>query len=72
MRVVTRFDNVAAEYVVEVEWPDRDPVVERYTDYGLFNDRVQRLQIELVESQWQQSGTPEVMGDGWRGPLSRE
>jgi hypothetical protein len=72
MRVITRFDNASAEYIVEVEWPDRDRVIERYADYGPFNARVQRLHVELVESQWQQDGTPELLGDGWRGPISRE
>ena len=71
MRVITRFDKTSGEYVVEVEWPQRDKIVERYADYGDFNARVQRLHMELLESRWEQNRTPAVMADGWRGPTSR-
>lgn len=71
MRVVTRFDQTSGEYVVEVEWPGRDKVLERYTDYDAFNQRVQRLHMELIESRWTQHGTPAIITDGWRGPTSR-
>jgi hypothetical protein len=70
MRVVTRFDQMAGEYVVEVEWPERDKVIERYADYDAFNQRVQRLHTELLESRWIQHGTPALIADGWRGPTS--
>ena len=70
MRVITRFDKSSEEYVVEIEWPQRDTVVERYHDYTAFNQRVQKLHIELLESRWEQHGMPSVMADGWRGPTS--
>jgi hypothetical protein len=70
MRVVTRFDQHAGDYVVEVEWPDKDKAIERYGDYDTFNQRVQRLQLELLESRWMQNGTPALLSDGWRGPTS--
>jgi hypothetical protein len=72
MRVITRFDRNSEEYVVEIEWPQRDKIIERYTDYGAFNVRVQRLHMELLESRWAQNGTPAVMNDGWRGPVTNE
>jgi hypothetical protein len=71
MRVVTRFDQTSGEYVVEVAWPGRDTAIERYTDYDAFNQRVQRLHKELMESRWIQHGTPAIISDGWRGPTSR-
>jgi hypothetical protein len=70
MRVVTRFDQTAGDYVVELEWPDRDKAIERYVDYEAFNQRVQRLQTELLESRWSQNGQPAFISDGWRGPTS--
>jgi hypothetical protein len=70
MRVVTRFDQIAGEYVVEVEWSDRDTTVERYAEYEAFNQRVQRLHTELLEGRWLQHGTPTLIRDGWRGPTS--
>jgi hypothetical protein len=70
MRVVTRFDQTSGDYVVEVEWPDRDRTSERFADYDAFNQRVQRLHAELLESRWMQNGTPALISDGWRGPSS--
>ncbi|HUE87289.1 MAG TPA: hypothetical protein VMO26_14540 [Vicinamibacterales bacterium] len=70
MRVVTRVDQRAGDYVVEVEWPDQDKTVERYVEYDDFNRRVQQLHIELLERRWVQQGTPTVLTDGWRGPSS--
>jgi hypothetical protein len=72
MRVVTRFDQSAQEYIVEVEWPARQSVVERYADYSAFNQRVQQLHVELLESRWVQNGQPSLIADGWRGPISSE
>jgi hypothetical protein len=70
MRVVTRVDQHAGDYVVEVEWPDRDKAIERYAEYNAFNQRVQQLHRELLESRWIQQGIPTLMTDGWRGPTS--
>ncbi len=71
MRVVTRFDQHAGAYVVEIESSARDKVVENYAEYADFNQRVQRLHLELLESRWVQQGAPELITDGWRGPTSR-
>jgi hypothetical protein len=71
LRVVTRFDSRANEYVVEIEWPGRDTILERYADYAVFNARVQRLHLELLESRWTQNGSPALIEGGWRGPTSR-
>ena len=71
MRVVTRFDQLANAYVVEIESPAPDRIVERYADYDAFNERVQRLHLELLESRWVQQGPPTLITDGWRGPTSR-
>ena len=68
MRVVTRFEQSSREYVVEVEWPERATTIERFTDHAAFNERVQRLHMELLESQWEQDGGPAILADGWRGP----
>lgn len=70
MRVVTRVDQTSGDYVVEVEWPDRDKTIERYADHEAFSQRVQRLHMELLESRWMQDGTPSFISDGWRGPTS--
>jgi hypothetical protein len=71
MRVTTRFDNATREYVVEIESADRGNELERYTDFGAFDKRVQALHVELLESQWTQAGPPGIIADGWRGPTSR-
>lgn len=71
LRVVTRFDRSSNEYVVGVEWPDQPPQEERYSDYAAFNRRVQDLHGQLLESAWLQSSAPELLQDGWRGPISR-
>ena len=70
MRIVTRFDRSSREYVVEVEWPNRPAAIERYADYEAFNSRVQKLQVELLESRWEPHGMPALIADGWRGPTS--
>jgi hypothetical protein len=70
MRVVTRFDQMTGDYVVEVQWPGQANAIERYSDYDAFNQRVQRLHSELMESRWIQLGMPARLKDGWRGPTS--
>jgi hypothetical protein len=70
LRIETRFDSVTNEYVLDVAWPDRPAVTERFGGPGAFETRVLALERELAEEQWQQVGSPEILPHGWRGPFT--
>ena len=70
LRIETRFDSVTDEYVLEVAWPGRPVVTERFGGNVAFEARVLALEQELEEGHWQQSGSPEILPHGWRGPVT--
>lgn len=70
LRVETRFDSVTSEYVLEVAWPDRPKISERFADVGAFDARVLALESDLETEQWQQVGPPEILPHGWRGAFT--
>jgi hypothetical protein len=70
LRIETRFNSVAHEYVLEVTWPGRPPVTERFGSAAAFDIRVLALEQELEKAQWQQAGSPEVLPHGWRGAFT--
>lgn len=70
LRVETRFDSVTSEYVLEVAWPGRPAITERFRNTAAFETRVLALERELDEEHWQQAGSPEILPHGWRGPVT--
>ena len=69
VRLETRFDDAAKEYVLDVAWPDRPPETERFRDLEAFRARVIILEDQLAAEHWTQVGSPEILPRGWRGPI---
>ena len=70
LRVETRFDSATSEYVLEVAWPGRPVMTERFADTGTFETRVLELERQLDQEQWQQVGSPEILPHGWRWDIT--
>ena len=66
LRVETRYDNDAAEYVLIVHWPDGRHHTERFSTLADFRDRVVELQHTMEVEGWLSSGSPQILRDGWR------
>lgn len=70
LRIETRFDSVTNEYVLDVAWPDRPPLTERFSNTAAFETRVLALERELADEHWEQVGSPEILPHGWRGAFT--
>jgi hypothetical protein len=69
LRLETTFDNRTREYVLKISWPDRPESTERFADVAAFQHRSAALERELSAGAWRQVGGPEILPDGWRGPI---
>jgi hypothetical protein len=68
LRLETRFDQAANEYVLVIGWDDRPEETERFRDLEPFRARVIELEGQLKAENWHQRGAPTIIPDGWRGP----
>jgi hypothetical protein len=66
LRIETRFDSATDEYVLQVAWPGRPTLTERFSDTQAFEARVLALERQLEEERWRQVGSPEILPHGWR------
>ncbi len=64
LRIETRYDNTALEYVVTVHRSDGSSS-ERYTALEDFRQRLLTLEKTLADQQWQRVGAPIIDPDGW-------
>ena len=58
LRIETRFDSTTQEYVLQVEWPGRPTVTQRFSDRLAFEVRVLALERQLEAERWKQVGGP--------------
>jgi hypothetical protein len=70
LRIETRFDSTTSEYVLEVAWPGRPVMTERFSDSVAFETRVLALERQIDAERWQQVGGPEILPHGWRGAIT--
>lgn len=70
LRLETRIDNASGEYVLVSTWADSAPRIERFHDYAEYQARLLALEGQLAVDHWTQVGSPTILSDGWRGPLS--
>jgi hypothetical protein len=68
-RVVTRFDAMTNEFVLDVIEPDGSCISTRFRDQAAFEQRVNALERELAAASWVQVRV-EVSPPPWRGPMS--
>jgi len=62
-RLETRYDNIAAQYVLTIVQPDGEERTERFTDAAVFRTRLVALEHDLEG--WT-SHEPLFLKDGWR------
>jgi hypothetical protein len=70
LRVETRFDSATNEYVLDVAWPGRPVLTERFSDVDAFEVRVLALERQLDAERWKQVGGPQILPHGWRGVIT--
>ena len=69
IRLETRIDNSKGDYILVIEWAERPPETERFTDYAAYQARLMALERELAADRWTLIGGPKILADGWRGPI---
>lgn len=65
LRLETRYEKDVAEYVLIMHMPDGSQQVERFTDEANFRRRLEALDQQLRDDQWNQSGLT-FLRDGWK------
>jgi hypothetical protein len=66
LRIETRYDNAAANYVLVVNWPDGRRQTEHFSTLADFRQRVVELQHAIDLEGWLSAGPPRILPDGWR------
>jgi YD repeat-containing protein len=66
LRIETRYDNDAADYVLVVHWPDGRVQTEHFSTASQFRVRLIELQKYIEDEGWRSSRSPEIIADGWR------
>jgi hypothetical protein len=66
VRIETRYDNKASEYVLVVHWPDGSTQTDRFSSESQFRSRVLELQKHIESEGWRSVGSPQIIRDGWR------
>lgn len=69
IRLITRIDNGKGDYVLVIEWAERPSETERFADYAAYQARLLALERQLAADRWTLIGSPEILPDGWRGPI---
>jgi hypothetical protein len=69
VKVQTRFDNVTREYVLEIAWGDGRVETERFRELSDFEARTKAVEQRLKSDSWAQIGGPDIVPEGWRGPI---
>lgn len=69
LRIETRLHAVTNEYVLQVEWPGRPLLIERFLDAAAFDVRLRAIERELHTDSWQLVGS-EILPYAWRGPIN--
>jgi hypothetical protein len=70
LRLETRVDNASGEYVLVSTWSESETRVERFHDHGKYQARILALEGQLAADHWTQVGSPQILSDGWRGPMA--
>jgi hypothetical protein len=56
MRIFTSLDSVTGEYLVEIDWPGREPEVHRFAQESACAAYLSTLEHELEAEQWESDG----------------
>ena len=72
LELETRYDNAAAEYVLEQRTPGASPRIERFSDAASFRARLRTIEDDLKGRRWSQNGAPVILPDGWPDVTPRQ
>ncbi len=71
LRLETRYDNKAAEYVAVLHHPDGRQELQRFSQLVAFRQWLLTLEETLAADRWTQKGSPDILPDGWPSKLPR-
>ena len=69
VRVETRFDNLAREFILEITKPDGAVDTQRFKDRSAFQTRLETIESQLQADSWVQVSA-ELLPPAWRGPFT--
>lgn len=69
VRVETRFDKSAREFILEITRPDKTVDTQRFSDRAAFQTHLQMMEAQLQAESWVQVSA-EVLPSAWRGPFT--
>ena len=61
LRIETRYDKDAGQYVATIYWPDGRSESERFPSEASFRARLGALERQLDAEHWQQIGGPKLL-----------
>jgi hypothetical protein len=67
LRIETRIDPMTKEYVLQMEWPGRPTMTERFPDHVAFEARLLAIERQLKAEHWKQVSGPAILPHGWLG-----
>jgi hypothetical protein len=65
MRIETRYDNAASEFVVTIHYPDGRQVFERFSNLTGFRERLVAFEQQFEADHWTPSGAPLIVPEGF-------
>jgi hypothetical protein len=65
IELITRYENVTAEFVLEVRTPGEPARTERFSTAATFRRRLQGIRRELGSDRWESKGAPAMLPRGW-------
>jgi hypothetical protein len=68
IRLETRYDNDARDYVVVLHYPDGRQLTERFPNPDACRDWLLSLENNLDAEHWIRRGPPMILPDGWPRP----
>ena len=63
IRIETRYDKDANEYVATIHWPNGRSESARFTSNASFQARLSALERQLAADHWRQSGGPTLLSE---------
>jgi hypothetical protein len=70
LRLETRFDSAAGDYVAVLHFPDGTQHSDRFSDEHTFRVYLFDLERRLAGERWRQDRRPIFLPDGWQNPPS--
>lgn len=66
LRLETRYDNATSEYLLVVYRQDGTSEIQRFKKTVSFQRRLEAMAQRLAAENWQSTGAPVLLRDGWK------